>query len=171
MVPEVDCLKRRTTGVSLPLRKARETLLVLKRVISGLRRSGLLPAEVRETLVLLNHNPADPRKPGDVSIFGSIAALVGDLRTVDLLQGGYLAVDTAGRVVAMTPTDAADPESLIDVAVAAHPSEPQLAQRLLKHYLLAMIDDEALNVERAEVEREFQTVQLIALVPPRDISD
>lgn len=144
---------------------------MLKWVISGLRRSGLLPAQVGETLVLLNHNPADPKVPGDVSLFGSVAALVGDLRTVDLLQGGYLAVDTAGRVITMTPTDATDPESLIDVAVAAHPAEAQFAQRLLKHYLLALIDDEALAVERAVIEGEYQTAKLIALVPPRDILD
>jgi hypothetical protein len=62
-------------------------------------------------------------------------------------------------------TTSDDPESLIAIDVARHPAEAQLAQRMIRHYLLAAIEDEALSVDRHTVEREFDTRKLVALIP------
>jgi hypothetical protein len=143
---------------------------VLKGLFETLRRNGLLGARQRELLVILNHNPADPKQPDDVSIFGSVEALVGELRTVDLLEDAYLALDTTGRLVTMTPTDRNDPDSLIVASLAHHPSETQLARRMLQHYLITLIEDEALDFDRQVVVREHQMENLVKMVPGRDIT-
>jgi hypothetical protein len=141
---------------------------VLDGLINALRRAGLLPRQSPDVLVILNHNPADPKEPGDVDTFASIEALVGDLRAVDLQEGGYLALDTAGRVITMMPLGP-EPHDLIEATPAKHPTEAQLAQRMLKHLLLAEVDDEDEGSEKRRhlVEREHDTKRLIEMLPDR----
>ena len=149
-------------GVGLVERRTR----VLKSLMNGLRRSGLLARKPREMLVILNHNPTDPKEPGDVDFFPTVEDLVRDLRAIDLFEGGYFALDTNGRVIAMKPLGSA-PEDRIEATLARHPSEAQLAQRMLKHYLLAEIDDEDAAPEKRRhlVEREHDTRRLIEMLP------
>ncbi len=141
---------------------------MLNSLMNGLRRAGLLPGKRPDVLVILNHNPADPREPGDVDTFKSLDALVGDLRAGDLFQGGYLALDTAGRLITMKPLGP-EPHDLIDATLAKHPTEAQLAQRMLKHLLLAEIDDEDDGSEKRRhlIEREHDTKRLIEMLPDR----
>lgn len=139
---------------------------MLDGLMNALRRAGLLSRPSRDVLVILNHNPADPKEPGDVDTFTSIEALVGDLRAVDLFQGGYLALDTAGRVITMKPLGP-KPDDLIEATAAKHPTEAQVAQRMLKHLLLAEIDDDddASEKRRHLIEREHDTKRLIEMLP------
>lgn len=133
---------------------------VLKGLIDRLRGRAHAP----ETVVVLNHNPADPKIPDDVSFFSEPAALMRELRAVDVLQNAYFAVDSTGRVITLrAPSD--DPRSLIAIDVARHPAEAQLAQRMIRHYLLAAIDDAALDLDRHAVEREHDTRKLVSLIP------
>jgi hypothetical protein len=133
---------------------------VLKGLIDRLRGRAAVP----ETVVVLNHNPADPKTPGDVSFFSEAAALVRELRGIDLEGNAYFAVDSAGRVITMRTTSD-DPQSLIAIDVARHPAEAQLAQRMIRHFLLAAIDDGALDIDRQAVEREYDTRKLVPLIP------
>ncbi|MEZ5854566.1 MAG: hypothetical protein R3D67_07365 [Hyphomicrobiaceae bacterium] len=139
---------------------------MLKGIIQGLRRAGILPRQRREVLVILNHNPADPKEPGDVDFYGSIADMARDLRSIDLSEGGYFALDTTGRVITLRPLGN-DPEDLVEAVAAQYPSEAQLAQRMIKHYLLSDIDDEdeAPEKQRHLIEREHNTARLIEMLP------
>lgn len=141
---------------------------MLTRMLNTLRRHGVLPVPKREVLVVLNHNPADPKEPGDVSIFGSAEALVGDLRAVDVLSNEYFAIDTTGRLIEMSPRST-DPTDLITVSVATQASHAQLAQRMLKHFLLAQFDEETPDQDRARIEREYNMAKLIEMVPINDV--
>ncbi|MEZ5818019.1 MAG: hypothetical protein R3D44_13140 [Hyphomicrobiaceae bacterium] len=139
---------------------------MLKSFVNGLRRAGVLSRHPREVLIILNHNPSDAKEPGDVDFFASVEDLVRDLRAIDLNEGGYLALDTTGRLIAMRPLGN-DPDALIEATLARHPSEAQLAQRMLKHYLLGEIDDEgeAPEKKRHLIEREHDTKRLIEMLP------
>ncbi|MGE0765321.1 MAG: hypothetical protein AB7L90_02555 [Hyphomicrobiaceae bacterium] len=143
---------------------------MLKGFVRGLRRSGLLPKGRPDIVVLLNHNPADPKAPGDVSFFTSVDALVHELRAIDLQEGGYYAVDSTGRVVTMQARGQ-DPDDRIDAVMARHASEAQLAQRLIKHFLLCDLEEESDHAPDAKrrhlIEREHSTERLMELVPDR----
>lgn len=145
-----------------------ETRDLLKGFVKGLRRTGLFPKGRQENVVILNHNPADPKEPDDVSFFVSVNALVRELRVIDLQEGGYYAVDSAGRIVTMVPTGA-DPGDLIEATVAHFPSEAQLAQRMVKHFLLRELEEESDHAPDAKrrhlIEREYNIERLIELIP------
>jgi len=145
---------------------------LLKGFVRGLRRSGLLARKGPDEVIVLNHNPADPKVPGDVSFFVSIDALVRELRTIDLQEGGYYAVDSAGRVVTMRPLGE-DPDDRIEATIARHASEAQLAQRMIKHFLLCEIEEESDHAPDAKrrhlIEREHNTDRLIELIPEHAI--
>ena len=143
---------------------------MLKGIVRGLRRSGLLPRERHDRVIVLNHNPDDPKIPGDVSLFASVDALTRELRAIDLQEGGYYAIDSAGRVVSITALGE-DPDDLIEATIAAHASEAQLAQRMIKHFLLADLDEESDHAPDAKrrhlIEREHTTERLLELIPDR----
>lgn len=141
---------------------------MLKGLFKGLRRSGLLARKPHDYVVILNHNPSNPKEPGDVSFFVSLDALVRELRAIDLQEGGYYAVDSTGRVVAMTALGEA-PDARIDATAARHASEAQLAQRMIKHFLLVDLEEESDHAPDAKsrhlIEREYDTARLIELIP------
>jgi hypothetical protein len=118
--------------------------------------------------VILNHNPADPKSPGDVSLFVSVDALVRELRTADLVEGSYFAVDSTGRVVTMSPTGD-DGDDAIEATAAAHASEAQLAKRMIKHFLLSELEEDSDHAPDAKrrhlIEREHNMEHLIDLIP------
>lgn len=125
-------------------------------------------------MVILNHNPSDPKRPGDVSFFSSIDGLVSDLRAIDLQEGGYYALDSTGRTIAMRALGE-DPEDRIEAILSQHPTEGQLAQRMLKHFLLTDIEDEgdltAVAKRRHLIEREHSTERLVELIPDWAVED
>ncbi len=141
---------------------------MLNSLMRGLRRTGLLPRKGPDVLVILNHNPAAPKEPDDVDTYASVDALIRDMRAVDLHEGGYFALDTSGRVIAMKAMGD-NPEDLIEATMAPHPTESQLAQRMLKHLLLAEIDDEdeGSDKRRHLIEREYDTKRLLEMLPDR----
>lgn len=145
---------------------------MLKSLVRGLRRSGLLPRERPDRIVILNHNPADPKSPGDVSIFVSIEALAAELRTVDLLEGGYFAVDATGRVVTMSPIGP-ERDDGIEATAAGPASESELARRMLKHFLLSELEEDADHAPDAKrrhlIERTDNMEHLIDLIPEEAI--
>lgn len=141
---------------------------MLKGFVRGLRRSGLLPRKRAGEVIVLNHNPADPKAPADVSFFVSVDALMQELRAIDLQEGGYYAVDSAGRVISMRPLGD-DPDDRIEATIARHASEAQLAHRMIKHFLLSELEegsDHAPDAKRRHlIEREHDTDRLIELIP------
>lgn len=122
----------------------------------------------RDVIILLNHNPADPREPGDVDLFGRVEALVGDVAANDIRSGAYLAVDTKGHLITMTEESAA-PDAGITASVARHASEAQLAMRMLKHYLQRQLEVRDLDYTAEAVDREINMAKLIGMVPPKDV--
>lgn len=142
---------------------------MLKGFVRGLRRTGLLPREKRESVVILNHNPADAKTPADVEFFVTVDALVRELRSNDLLEGGYYAVDSTGRVVTMRPLGEG-PDDPIEATMARHASEAQLAQRMIKHFLLSELEEEESDhapdaKQRHLIEREHDTARLLEMIP------
>ena len=137
---------------------------MVKGWLDMLRGRGILPAGRRDVLVLLNHNPANAHEPGDVSLFGSTAALEGDVMADDVRTGHYLAVDTAGRLITMTPASGHVQSSIV-ATTSPHATHAQLAMRLLKQALFQLIEDNAVSLSRNDVERAQSGRDLVALVP------
>lgn len=137
---------------------------MLTRMVRRLRIMGLLPVPARSSLVILNHNPDDPARPGDVDLFATPEALAGDIHGGDVRSGAYMALDTTGRLVTLTPLSPAA-DATVTASVARHATHASLALDMLKHYLRRAIDDESLTCDVRDVEREHDVRRLVAMVP------
>lgn len=141
---------------------------MLKGLLDRMFRRDAAPEPAREVLVLLNHNPGAPDEPGDVSIFGSVEAVSGDVFAVDVRSGEYLALDTAGRIVTMTPVSDEE-DATIDCTVADEATHADLARRMLRHFLRYQVDEYGVDIAIDEINREQDIKRLIALVPLKSI--
>ncbi|HRD75000.1 MAG TPA: hypothetical protein PK264_03535 [Hyphomicrobiaceae bacterium] len=136
---------------------------LLKSVQSALRQD----SSQSRWFVMLNHNPDDASVPDDVTLFGSLEALAGDLSPEDLARGGYEAVCSRGAVVTLRP--ARDGES-VEATIAAVPSAEGRAAAFLRHYLVDASETRpTLGLDPAAIEREGDLARLAAMVPPKDI--
>ena len=129
------------------------------------------PRETRnadDVLVILNHNPANPREPGDVELFVSAEALTGDVFATDVRTGEYLALDTTGRIVTMTEASK-DSDAEIVVSVTKYATDAQLAGRMLKYYLRRQLEDRELPYTAEAVDREINVTKLVGLVSAKDV--
>jgi hypothetical protein len=118
-------------------------------------------------VLILNHNSAGPREPGDITLFASVDALAGDIHAPDIASGGYFACDALGRVVTLAPI-AGDADQRISASVSAHATHAQLAVRMLRHHLRHRAAD-GVPLDVQAIDRETDIVKLIAMVPKPDI--